>query len=92
METAVILGSYPYRNFPYWTLESKTTVSLIKCSCVYFRAVKHVLDALQPYTKENGGLLKVEHVTYVEGRGNVIIEYDNVSVLCGHKFNSVACT
>ncbi|XP_065914109.1 acetylornithine deacetylase-like [Dysidea avara] len=41
------------------------------------RAVKHVLDALQPYTKENGGLLKVEHVAYVDGRGNVIIEYDN---------------
>jgi len=24
---------------------------------------------------ENGGPLKVEHVVYVEGRGNLIIEY-----------------
>ena len=41
------------------------------------------MDALQPYTKQNGGLLTVEHVTYVEGRGNLIIEYDNVSpILC----------
>ena len=46
---------------------------------VYDRAVKHLLDVLQPYTKEKGGLLKVDHATYVEGRGNLIIEYDNVS-------------
>ena len=39
------------------------------------RAIKHLLDALRPYTVENGGPLKVEHVWYVEGRGNLIIEY-----------------
>ena len=40
---------------------------------------------LKPFTKENGGLLKVDHVAYVEGRGNLIIEYENVSLLylCG---------
>jgi len=46
----------------------------------HIRAIKHLLDVLQPYTKEKGGLLKVDHVTYVEGRGNLIIEYDNVSM------------
>jgi len=45
------------------------------------RAVKHLLDVLEPYTKEKGGLLKVDHVAYVEGRGNLLIEYDNVSVV-----------
>ena len=46
------------------------------------------MDALQPYTKQNGGLLTIEHVTYVEGRGNLIIEYDNVSpILCGSCVN-----
>ncbi|XP_065897167.1 uncharacterized protein [Dysidea avara] len=49
------------------------------------RAVKHLLDALQPYTKEKGGLLKVDHVTYVEGRGNLMIEYDN-----GHEKGTVS--
>ena len=39
------------------------------------RAIKHLLDALRPYSVENGGPLKVEHVWYVEGRGNLIIEY-----------------
>lgn len=41
------------------------------------RAIKHLLEVLKPFTKENGGLLKVEHVAYVEGRGNLIIEYEN---------------
>jgi acetylornithine deacetylase len=39
------------------------------------RAVKHVLAALQPYLVENGGVLKSEHVTFVEGRGNLMLEY-----------------
>jgi len=39
------------------------------------KAIKHLLEALKPYTVENGGVLKVEHVWYVEGRGNLIIEY-----------------
>ena len=39
------------------------------------RAVKHLLDLLKPHSIENGGPLKVEHVTYVEGRGNLMLEY-----------------
>ena len=39
------------------------------------RAARHVLDALKPHSKENGGPLTVEHVWYHEGRGNVIIGY-----------------
>ena len=39
------------------------------------RAIKHLLDVLKPYSTENGGPLTVEHVTYVEGRGNLIIGY-----------------
>jgi acetylornithine deacetylase len=35
--------------------------------------VGHVLSFLKPFTKEEGGRLEVEHVTYVEGRGNLII-------------------
>ena len=37
-------------------------------------AVKHVLETLKPYRTENGGVLEVEHVTYAEGCGNVIIK------------------
>ena len=35
----------------------------------------HVLEALKPYTVENGGPLTVERVSLAEGRGNVIINY-----------------
>ena len=42
---------------------------------MHTHAIKHLLDALRPYTVENGGPLKVEHVWYVEGRGNLMIEY-----------------
>ena len=38
-------------------------------------AARHVMDALKPYTEESGGPLKLEHITYVEGRGNLIITY-----------------
>ena len=37
--------------------------------------MKHVLEALKPYLVENGGVIKAEHVTYVEGRGNLLLEY-----------------
>ena len=47
-----------------------------------YRAIKHLLDVMKPYVKENGGILKVDHVSYVEGRGNLMIEYENVSSLC----------
>lgn len=40
------------------------------------RVVKHVLDALLPWsTKTGGGPLLINHVTYFPGRGNLIIEY-----------------
>ena len=38
------------------------------------RAIKHLLEALAPYSGENG-VLTVEHVVYVKERGNVIIGY-----------------
>eukprot|EP01098_Paradermamoeba_levis_P015822 TRINITY_DN8246_c0_g2_i1.p1 TRINITY_DN8246_c0_g2~~TRINITY_DN8246_c0_g2_i1.p1 ORF type:complete len:421 (-),score=115.15 TRINITY_DN8246_c0_g2_i1:291-1511(-) len=39
------------------------------------KAGQHVLAALKPFSTENGGPLKVEHIAYVEGRGNIIISY-----------------
>lgn len=39
------------------------------------KAIKHLLELLKPHSTENGGPLKVEHVTYVEGRGNLLLEY-----------------
>ncbi|WOL09543.1 acetylornithine deacetylase [Canna indica] len=40
------------------------------------RVARHVLDALLPLsTSTGGGPLLVSHVSYVEGRGNVIVEY-----------------
>ena len=38
-------------------------------------ACGHILDALKPFLKENGGVLEVEKVTFVEGRSNLIIRY-----------------
>ena len=42
--------------------------------------VRHVLDALLPYSTDpppgfSGGPLVIRHVSYVEGRGNLIVEY-----------------
>jgi acetylornithine deacetylase len=34
-----------------------------------------VLELLKPYLKENGGVLECEKVSYVEGRGNIILKY-----------------
>ncbi|ERN09318.1 hypothetical protein AMTRI_Chr13g115570 [Amborella trichopoda] len=39
------------------------------------RVARHVLEVLSPLSTENGGPLLVRHVSYVEGRGNVIVEY-----------------
>ncbi|KAF6151314.1 hypothetical protein GIB67_040587 [Kingdonia uniflora] len=39
------------------------------------RVVKHLLDVLLPFSTTQGGPLVVNHVTYVEGRGNLIVEY-----------------
>ena len=37
-------------------------------------AIRHVLEVLKPYRVENGGVLEVEHITYTEGRGNLIVK------------------
>jgi len=58
-----------------------TFISHFKTIFVPYRAIKHLLEVLKPFTKENGGSLKVDHVTYVEGRGNLMIEYENVSIV-----------
>lgn len=34
-----------------------------------------VLEALKPFSVESGGVLEIERVEYIEGRGNVIITY-----------------
>ncbi|KAF3791011.1 Acetylornithine deacetylase [Nymphaea thermarum] len=39
------------------------------------RVVSHLLDALAPYSKEQGGPLLLNHASFVEGRGNLIVEY-----------------
>ncbi|XP_077235294.1 peptidase M20/M25/M40 family protein [Tasmannia lanceolata] len=40
------------------------------------RVARHVLDVLLPYSTSSGeGPLIVNHVSYVEGRGNIIVEY-----------------
>ncbi|MQL88898.1 hypothetical protein Taro_021462 [Colocasia esculenta] len=48
------------------------------------RVARHVLDALLPYSTTPppgapGGPLIVTHVSYVDGRGNVIVEYPGAS-------------
>lgn len=39
------------------------------------RAAQHVLAVLEPLSEEHGGPLRVQHVSFVEGRGNVIVTY-----------------
>eukprot|EP00882_Tetradesmus_deserticola_P002404 GHRQ01002563.1.p1 GENE.GHRQ01002563.1~~GHRQ01002563.1.p1 ORF type:complete len:440 (+),score=207.27 GHRQ01002563.1:231-1550(+) len=39
------------------------------------RAARHVLEVLEPHSVEHGGPLLLQHVSYVEGRGNIIVEY-----------------
>jgi acetylornithine deacetylase len=38
-------------------------------------ASDHILKLLQPYLKENGGALEVQRVSFIEGRGNIILTY-----------------
>eukprot|EP01036_Dinobryon_divergens_P028360 gene28360-37292_t len=38
-------------------------------------AANHVLAALRPYTTENGGVLQVQKIDFVQGRSNLIIKY-----------------
>eukprot|EP00798_Chlamydomonas_sp_ICE-L_P008196 gene8196-1458_t len=46
-----------------------------ECVACEDRAARHVLDALRPYSEENGGPIKLEHISYVDGRGNIIATY-----------------
>jgi len=39
------------------------------------RVGRHVLEALEPYGVEKGGPLIIQHVSYLKGRGNIIVEY-----------------
>ena len=47
----------------------------LSCMLLLCRAIKHLLDVLKPHSTENGGPLKIDHVVFVEGRGNLMIEY-----------------
>ena len=33
------------------------------------------MDVLTPHSQAKGGPLKVDHVTFVEGRGNLLLQY-----------------
>lgn len=39
------------------------------------RAARHVIEALAPFSEDNGGPLKVQQITFVEGRSNVMVQY-----------------
>lgn len=39
------------------------------------RISSHVMELLEPFTTKHGGILEVERVSFVEGRGNLIIKY-----------------
>ncbi|KAK9120731.1 hypothetical protein Syun_018348 [Stephania yunnanensis] len=39
------------------------------------RVSKHVMDVLKPYSTSTGEPLIIKHVSYVNGRGNIIVEY-----------------
>jgi acetylornithine deacetylase len=38
-------------------------------------ASDHIYSLIKPYLKENGGVLEYQRISYVEGRGNVILKY-----------------
>ena len=38
-----------------------------------------MLEVLEPFSKKKGGVLEIKHITYTEGRGNLIVEYKEVS-------------
>eukprot|EP01050_Picozoa_sp_SAG11_P012233 SAG11_NODE_1348_length_5137_cov_3.785232_7_plen_161_part_00 len=40
------------------------------------KIVDHVVAALDPYSEANGGALKIEAHTYVEGRPNLMVQYN----------------
>lgn len=56
-----------------------------------------MLEVLEPHTTVNGGPLVVRHVSFVEGRGNIIVEYPGqpgagvVSLVGAHLVCSIMC-
>jgi acetylornithine deacetylase len=40
-------------------------------------AINHIMEVLHPYSSEAGGPLGIRVVEYVEGRGNVIVQYSS---------------
>mmetsp|Transcript_7438 Transcript_7438/g.20998 ORF Transcript_7438/g.20998 Transcript_7438/m.20998 type:complete len:452 (+) Transcript_7438:236-1591(+) len=46
------------------------------------RAIRHILEVLEPLSTANGGPLVIEHVSYVEGRGNLIVTYPGATTDC----------
>lgn len=61
-------------------------------------AAQHVLAVLEPLSEDHGGPLRIQHVSFVEGRGNVLVEYPGtdpnagvVSFVGAHMVGGVAC-
>lgn len=42
-----------------------------------------MLEVLEPYSVEQGGPLIIQHVSFVEGRGNIIVEYPGTDASAG---------
>ena len=42
-------------------------------------AARHIIELLRPHTREHGGPLTLQHLSFVDGRGNLIIEYQHPS-------------
>ena len=59
-------------------------------------ASDHVLEFLKPFSEECGGPLKVERISFVENRGNVIIRYpgttDKICSFVGSHLDVVPAT
>ena len=63
-------------NVPGWFFRHEMSELLGVCSlCLFPRAVKHLLEVLRPHSQECSGPLRVEHISYVEQRGNLMVEY-----------------
>lgn len=62
---------------------------LLTAPCTWrLAAVRHVLDVLNPYSDENGGPLQIQHISFVEGRGNIIVTYPGTGT-CMHADSSM---
>ncbi len=61
----------------------------------FLAAARHVLDVLRPLSTEEGGPLLVQHVSFVEGRGNIIVEVSEQCTLAPpprHPTHKLQCT